>query len=187
MEIGNTLYVTDRKELRTWLKINHKKEKDIWLIFFKKNSGKPRIPYNDAVEEALCFGWIDSIVKKIDEEKYAQRFSKRKRNSILSELNKERVKKLIRQRKMTASGLVAIAHVFSNSDIDEKFICPADILKELKKNKIVWKNFKKFPDSYKRIRIGWIDSARSRPEVFSTRLNYFIKMTVKNKMYGMIR
>ncbi len=187
MEIGKTLYITNRKDFRTWLKKNHKSEKEIWLIYFKKDSGKPRIPYNDAVEEALCFGWIDSIVKKIDDEKFAQRFSPRKKNSVLSELNKERVKKLIKQRKMTDSGLNAIAHVFNDSNIDEKFICPADILKELKKNKIVWKNFKEFSDSYKRIRIGWIDSARSRPEMFSARLNYFIKMTGKNKMYGMMR
>jgi len=187
MEIGKTLYITNRKDFRVWLKKNHKTEKEIWLIYFKKNSGKPRILYNDAVEEALCFGWIDSIIKKIDDEKFAQRFSPRKKNSQLSDLNKERIRRLIKQKKMTVSGLKAISHAFNDKTIDEKFIIASDILKGLKSNKIVWQNFIYFPESYKRIRIGWIESARSRPEIFNTRLNYFIKMTEKNKMYGMVR
>lgn len=187
MEIGNTLYVTERESFRFGLKKHHKTEKEIWLIFYRKDSGKPRIPYNDAVEEALCFGWIDSIVKKIDHEGFAQRFSPRKKNSVLSELNKERVKRLIKQKKMTAAGLKAIEHAFNDSHLNEKFKIPPDILKELKASKTVWKNFQAFPESYKRIRIGWIESARSRPDVFKTRLNYFLKMTEKNKMYGMVR
>lgn len=187
MEIGNTLYVTERKVFRHWLKKYHKTEKEIWLIFYRKDSGKPRIPYNVAVEEALCFGWIDSIVKKIDNESFAQRFSPRKKNSVLSDLNKERVKRLIKQKKMTSAGLKAIEHAYNESHINEKFKVPADILKELKTNKDVWKNFQAFPESYRRIRIGWIDSARSRPDIFQTRLNYFLKMTEKNKMYGMVR
>ena len=69
MDITKTLYIANRKELRSWFKKNHKTEKEIWLIYYKKHTGKPRIPYNDAVEEALCYGWIDSIVKNIDEEK----------------------------------------------------------------------------------------------------------------------
>lgn len=187
MEIGKTLYITDRKAFRSWLKQNHKTEKDIWLIFYKHSSGKPRLPYNDAIEEALCFGWIDSILKKIDDEKFAQRFSPRRKNSILSDLNKERVRRLIKQKKMTAAGLKAIEHAFNDTHRNEKLDVPVDILKTLKANKSVWKNFQAFPESYKRIRIGWIASARSRPDVFQTRLNYFLKMTGKNKMYGMVR
>lgn len=187
MNIGKTLYLTDRKAFRKWLKQNHKTEKDIWLIFYRKDSGKSRLPYNDAVEEALCFGWIDSIIKKIDDEKFAQRFSPRKKNSVLSDLNKERVKRLIKQKKMTAAGLKAISHAFNDSHLNEKFSVPADILKELKADKLIWKIFQAFPESYKRIRIGWISSARSRPDIFKTRLNYFLKMTEKNKMYGMVK
>lgn len=187
MNIGKTLYVTERKAFRAWLKKNYKSESQIWLIFYRKDSGKLRIPYNDAVEEALCFGWIDSIMKKIDDESFAQRFSPRQKNSRLSELNKERVKRLIKQKKMTVAGLKAIEHAFNNSHLTEKFKMPADILKELKINKSTWKNFKAFPESYKRIRVGWINSARSRPEIFRTRLNYFLKMTEKNKMYGMVK
>ena len=79
MQITKTLYVIERYEWRAWLAKHHDTEKDIWLIYYKKQSGEPRIPYNDAVEEALCFGWIDSTVKGIDENKYAQRFSPRKK------------------------------------------------------------------------------------------------------------
>ncbi len=104
MKITKTLYVTTRDEWRSWLEENHKSEKEIWLIYYKKHTGKPRIPYDDAVEEALCFGWIDSIIKRIDEEKYTQKFSPRKQNSAWSDLNKKRVKKLIEEGKMTKAG-----------------------------------------------------------------------------------
>ena len=82
MEIKQTLYITDKKAWRSWLKKHYKTEKEIWLVYYKKNTGKPRIPYNDAVEEALCFGWIDSIVKTLDTERVAQRFSPRKPRAI---------------------------------------------------------------------------------------------------------
>ena len=194
MEISEKIYLTDREQWREWLKENHATAKDIWLIYYKKNSGKPRIPYNDAVEEALCFGWIDSILKPIDENCYAQRFSPRRKNSQLSEANKERIRQLVKSGRMTSAGLDSIKnHMsenagFSNHDaIFDKFEIPKDILKALKKDDEVWENFNRFPESYKRVRIGWIDAARIRPEIFNTRLNYFIKMTAKNKMYGMIK
>ena len=117
MEIGKTLYVSDREQWRAWLAEYHDKEQEIWLIYYKKGSGKPRIPYNDAVEEALCYGWIDSIVKGIDDKKYTQRFTPRKPKSNLSAMNRERVHRLLEQGKMTAVGLAAIEHVF---DADEQ-------------------------------------------------------------------
>lgn len=112
MEIGKTLYVTDRKEWRRWLASNHKKEPEIWLIYYKKDSGKLRIDYNHAVEEALCYGWIDSTVKSIDGEKFTQRFSPRKKDSHLSQMNRERVRKLVERGRMTEAGLAAIAHAY---------------------------------------------------------------------------
>ena len=101
MEIGRTLYITNRKAWRAWLARNHAREKEIWLIYYKKHTGKPRIPYDDAVEEALCYGWIDSIIKRVDDERTAQRFSPRRPKSSLSETNKERVRRLIKAKKMT--------------------------------------------------------------------------------------
>ena len=187
MELGKTLYITDRKQWRSWLAKNHNKEKEIWLIYYRKSSGKKRIPYNDAVEEALCYGWIDSIQKRIDNEKFAQRFSPRKPNSVLSQMNKERIHRLIQQKKMTTTGLNAVKHVFDNSSKNSKCIIRSDILKLLKEDKKTWENFQKFPESYKRIRIEWIEGARTRPELFKKRIEYFLKMTAKNKRYGMVQ
>ena len=87
---SNQLYITNRNEWREWLKKNHNKINEIWLIYFKKHTGTPRIPYDDAVEEALCYGWIDSTVKRIDEETFMQKFTPRKKKSIWSKLNKKR-------------------------------------------------------------------------------------------------
>ena len=186
MKLGKTLYVTNRKQWRSWLAKNNK-EKEIWLIYYRKSSGKKRIPYNDAVEEALCYGWIDSILKSIDKEKFAQRFSPRKPNSILSQLNKERIYKLIEKKKMTSKGINAVKHVFDESSKNSKCVIKSDILKLLKDDKKTWENFQKFPESYKRIRIEWIEGARTRPELFKKRLEYFLKMTAKNKKYGMMQ
>ncbi len=194
MEVGKTLYVTNRKQWRSWLSKHHKTANDIWLIYYKKQSGKRRIPYNDAVEEALCYGWIDSLTKPRDEESWVQRFSPRKKKSVLSEMNKERVRRLIKDRKMTRFGLERIHHHIekgsskSSQSVELKqFILPKDILEMLKADAVVWKNFSKFSESYTHIRIGWIDGARKHPEIFTQRLRYFMKMTAQNKKYGMVQ
>lgn len=180
MEIGKTLYAKTRKEWRTWLERNHNREKEIWLIFYKKSSGKERIPYDEAVEEALCFGWIDSIVKTVDQDSFAQRFSVRKPKSNWSTLNLERMKKLIKSKLITPAGLT----YYPGETI---FKIPPDILRKLKKDKEAWENFQKFDLSYQTIRIGFIEGARSRPEEFQKRLNYFLKMTKQNKKFGMMQ
>jgi uncharacterized protein YdeI (YjbR/CyaY-like superfamily) len=188
MELKKTLNVKNKKDWRLWLSKNHNKEKEIWLIYYKKSSGKPRISYNDAVDEALCFGWIDSTVKSIDDEKYAQRFTPRRKGSLLSQMNKERVRKLISEKRMTKFGLDAIAHAFdSKTDVPEDFIIEPDILKAIKQNKEAWINFQKLPEHYKRIRIAYIGYRTENKEEFEKRLNYFINMTVKNKQFGMVR
>ncbi len=179
MEISKTLCAATRAEWRKWLKKNYKTEKEIWLVYYKKSSGKPRIEYNDAVEEALCFGWIDSNVKKIDEESHAQRFSPRKPKSGYSQANKERLRKLVAEGKVMKDVLATLGDIS-----EEKFEIPADILKTIKANKEAWKNFQNFSETYKRIRIAFIDGARKRPQEFQKRLNYFIKMTEKNKQFG---
>jgi uncharacterized protein YdeI (YjbR/CyaY-like superfamily) len=193
MEIGSTLYVSDRRDWRSWLAKHHASEKEIWLIYYKKHTDKPRIPYNDAVEEALCYGWIDSIVKKIDEERFAQRFTPRNHRSRWSEANKERVHRLIALGKMTPAGL-AKAAVFLNSSgteskpaISSRLVFAPDILGALKQDDKTWRNFSQFPESYKRIRIGWIEMGRPRPSVFEQRLRYFLKMTAQNKRYGLVQ
>ena len=187
MEIGKTLYVSDREQWRAWLAEYHDKEKEIWLIYYKKGSGKPRIPYNDAVDEALCYGWIDSIVKGIDDKKYTQRFTPRKPKSNLSAMNRERVYRLLEQGKMTAAGLAAIEHVFDPDEQPAEPEIAPDIEQALQQDRETWQNFQGFPDSYKRIRIAFIEGARSRPEVFEQRLQHFLKMTAQNKRFGMVQ
>ena len=187
MKIGKTLCVTDRSSWRAWLKKNHKKKSEIWLIYYKLISGKKRIPYNDSVEEALCYGWIDSIIKSVDKEKFAQRFSPRRPGSQLSETNRERVRRLIKSRKMTVAGMAAIKHAYRHADKPERVTLASDVLKALKENKSAWVNFQRFPEPYKRIRIGWIEMSRSRPKFFKQRLAYFVKMSARNKKYGMVQ
>ncbi|MBI5035401.1 MAG: YdeI/OmpD-associated family protein [Chloroflexi bacterium] len=175
----NTFYATNRTQWRNWLKKNYKTKKEIWLVYYKKQSGKPRLAYNDAVEEALCFGWIDSTIKSIDSERFAQRFSPRKPHSSYSQANKERLRMLIKEGKVAKEVLATVGNISQ-----ARFKVPPDILEAIKANKEAYKNFKRFSPTYKRIRIAFIDGARKRPEEFKKRLRYFIKMTEKNKQFG---
>src|SRR5712691_5595492 len=137
MKLGRTLYAKNRGEWRAWLAKHHQTTAEIWLIYYKKHSGKPRIPYNDAVEEALCFGWIDSILKPIDASRYAQRFSPRRPTSRLSAMNRERVRRLIASGRMTKSGLERIRHVFDQRKDTKarlRWEVPRDILRRLKRD-----------------------------------------------------
>jgi uncharacterized protein YdeI (YjbR/CyaY-like superfamily) len=179
MDIGKTLHVTTRKAWRNWLQEHYKTEQEIWLVYYKKETGKPRVSYNDAVEEALCFGWIDSTAKKLDEERFAQRFSRRKPKSSYSQANKERL------RALAAEGKVMPEVLENLGDLgDENFEIPPDILTAIQENEQAWKNFQEFSAAYKRIRIAFIDGARKRPEEFQKRLRHFIKMTEQNRMFG---
>ena len=179
MEISKTLYITKRKDWRAWLKKHYQTEKEIWLVYPKKETGKPRIEYNDAVEEALCFGWIDSIVKKLDETSTAQRFSPRKPKAKYSQANIERLRTLMSKKKVVKE----VADTLKET-LNEKFVIPPDILKAIRNSKTAWRNFQKFSDPYKRIRIAFIEGARKRPTEFKKRLRYFIEMTERNKMFG---
>jgi uncharacterized protein YdeI (YjbR/CyaY-like superfamily) len=108
MEIGETLYVTTREEFRTWLAANHAGKSEIWLVNYKKATGKPTIPYVDAVEEAICFGWIDGFEKSMDAERFATRFTPRRPKSNWTETNKERARRMIAEGKMTDAGYAAL-------------------------------------------------------------------------------
>jgi len=179
LDEAKLLYVTNRREWRDWLKKHYKSEKEVWLVYYKKHTGKPRILYNDAVEEALCFGWIDSLVKSIDEDRFAQRFSVRNPRTPYSQANKERLKEMIKRNKVVDEVLATLVNL-----ADEQFEIPPDILKAVKANEKAWKNFQAFSQSYIRIRVAFIDGARNRPQEFTKRLGYFISMTEKNKQFG---
>ncbi|MEL6866708.1 MAG: YdeI/OmpD-associated family protein [Bacteroidota bacterium] len=171
-----TLYITDRTAWRQWLSQNFQSAPEIWLIYPKKATGKPRIPYNDAVEEALCFGWIDSIVKAYDQDHTLQRFTPRKAKSSFSQANKERLKWLAAQQMIHPSILPKVEPV-----IREEFIFPGDILQAIQATPNAWTHYQQFSESYKRIRIAYIDSARKRPEEFQKRLHNFIEKTRQGK------
>lgn len=179
MEVSETLYVNNRDDWRSWLESHYKTESEIWLVYYRKESGKSRILYNEAVEEALCFGWIDSITRTIDQERYAQRFTPRKPASKYSQTNKERLKKLIQQGKV-------IPEVLANlENVDLKtFKYPADIMLALRENEQAWENFQSYSGSYQRIRIAYIDGARDRPGEYEKRLQHLLKMTEQNKQFG---
>ena len=179
MEITKTLYVKNRKEWREWLSANFDKEKEIWLILPGKESGKARIAYNDAVEEAVSFGWIDSTVKNHDEHSTVQRFSPRNPNSEYSQSNKERLKRLLKEGRIHPSMRESIEKA-----VREEYLFPADILDAIKQNHKAWRNYQKFSPAYRRIRIAYIDGARSRPDEFKKRLSNFIKRTEQNKLIG---
>jgi uncharacterized protein YdeI (YjbR/CyaY-like superfamily) len=179
LDEAELLYVTNAREWRDWLQRHYKSEKEVWLVFYKKRTGKPRISYNDAVEEALCFGWIDSIVKRIDEDRYAQRFSPRNPKTPYAQSNKERLRELVKQGKVVDEVMATLGNL-----AEERFEIPPDILKAIKSNKEAWKNFQASSPTYVRIRIAFIDAARKRPQEFTKRLGYFIEMTEKNRQFG---
>ena len=180
MEIGKTLYVADKGGWHEWLENNHDKEKEAWVIYYNKKSGRTRIGYNDAVEEALSFGWIDSNVKRIDENATAQRFTPRKLGSGYSQANIERLRKLVAEGRVIPTVRVAVAPILA-----QKFIFSLDILAKIKANKIAWKNFRAFSPAYQRIRVGYVEGARARPAEFEKRLANLIKKSEKNEQFGL--
>ncbi len=174
-----TLYVDDRKAWRAWLQKNFDTETEIWLVFPRKSAGKPAISYNDAVEEALCFGWIDSNVKKLDEMSSVQKFSRRKPHSRYSQPNKERLKWLAKHGMLHSSVTESVQEV-----LKEKFMFPPDIIEAVKSDREAWKHYRQFSDAYKRIRVAYIEAARTRPAEFKKRLSNFIEKTRLNKKIG---
>jgi len=177
LRIGNTLHVISRKDWRTWLAKHYKNETEIWLIYNRKETGKPRISYNDAVEEALCFGWIDSTVKSFNEDSSVQRFSPRNPKSSFSQANKERLKWLLQNNLLHSSVLDTAKKLLA-----EKYVFPQNIIDAIKSDEAVWENYTKLSDSYIRIRIAYIESAKNRPEEFKKRLLNFIKKTKEEKL-----
>jgi uncharacterized protein YdeI (YjbR/CyaY-like superfamily) len=179
VRITETLYAPDRRTWRAWLKSHYRSAREIWLVYYRKEAGKPRIAYQDAVEEALCFGWIDSTAKRIDKDRFAQRFSPRRPGSEYSQANKERLRLLIDQRRVPRDMRAGLGEIDP-----EKFVFPTDIMKALRANRKASDNFKKFSAPYRRIRVAYIDSARRRPAEFEKRLANFIKLTAQDKQFG---
>jgi uncharacterized protein YdeI (YjbR/CyaY-like superfamily) len=185
------LYFQTREEWRDWLEKNHDTADSVWLIYFKKSSGKKRIAYSDAVEEALCFGWIDSKIKRINEDYYIQLFTGRKKGSRWSKSNIDRVHKLINLGKMEPSGLAAFREVlekphlaYANSS-DGEIEIPDDLMEGLKSNNKAINNFLNFPGSARRLYLLWLNNAK-RPETREKRIMKIIDRSEKNIRPGMM-
>ncbi|MGB3717175.1 MAG: YdeI/OmpD-associated family protein [Candidatus Promineifilaceae bacterium] len=179
MNESDRLYVSNREAWRQWLEANYRTAAEIWLIYPRKHTGIARIPYNHAVEEALCFGWIDSITKTIDEDQYSQRFTPRKPRSRFSQTNKERLRRLIEQEKVMPDVLTTIDDV-----LEAEFQFPSAIESAFRANEQAWENFQRYSGPYQRIRIAYVDVARKRPEEFEKRLRHLIRMTEQDKQFG---
>lgn len=180
MEPKNLLNAKNRDELRVWLEKYHKSEKECWVVVKRgrpKNDGT--FWYIDAVEEAMCFGWIDSTTKKLDDGVTAQKLAPRRKGSIWSELNKERCRRMEKLGRMTDAGRAMLPDMSPAG-----FVIDDDILQALKADNVVWKNFCAFPALYQRVRIDTIQIKKKQPQLFQNRLQRLIDNTKKGAMYG---
>ena len=182
-----TTTAANRSEWRSWLEQHHATETEIWLVYHKQASGKPSVPYLESLEEALCFGWIDSIIQKIDEEKYARKFNPRRPGSKWSELNKHLVAKLVKEGRMSKAGLAAVDFSLPEADapLPKRPALPLpDWLKAgLMTSPKAWENFSKLPPSHRRNYIGWISDAK-REETRQRRIREAIGRLERNERLG---
>jgi uncharacterized protein YdeI (YjbR/CyaY-like superfamily) len=182
-----TTHPTTRADWRSWLAAHHDRETEIWLVYNKRHTGEPRVEYDDAVEEALCFGWIDSIVRTIDADRYAQKFTPRKAKSKWSELNRRRFAKMVAEGKMTAAGL---AKSPPNEEDGATATPPAvesvpSYLEEaLRSNSAAWTNFSNLAPSYRRLYVRWIEDAK-KEETRRKRLAEAVEKLERNEKLGL--
>lgn len=179
MEITSKIYPRDPSEWRLWLEAHHLNEKEIWLIFRKNDMGVRPVNYLEAVEEALCFGWIDGISKKISEVDTAQRFTPRSKKSHWTELNKERARRLIRLGKMTEAGFKVLPDLSEDS-----FVIKPEVLRAIEADTQTFENFKALPPLYIRVRISNIQEYPVHSPEYDKRLSTFLSHTKANKCYG---
>jgi uncharacterized protein YdeI (YjbR/CyaY-like superfamily) len=163
MKIEESIYVTNREDWRAWLENNHASKKEVWLVSYKKPSTNANIPYDDAVEEALCFGWIDSIIQKIDDEKYARKFTPRVNNTKWSASNRTRVAKMIQAGRMTEAGLAKVTFLMPDGSVESpqptqeiEPVIPEPIRQILMGSAAAWDNYNRLTPSYRRQYIRWI-------------------------------
>ena len=188
MKITLTFSPPDRQSWHDWLVEHGSIENEVWLIYFKAGTGKASISYNDSLEEALCFGWVDSLIQKIDEEKYARKFTPRRAGSKWSELNKHLVAKLVREGRMTESGLAKVDFSLEKAPTSRpkrpSLPLPEWLKAGLMTSPKAWENFNNLPPSHRRNYIGWISDAK-REETRQKRLQEAIRRLEKNETLGL--
>ncbi|MDX2196408.1 MAG: YdeI/OmpD-associated family protein [Cytophagales bacterium] len=178
-------YGQSRQSWRDWLQAHHKTEKSVWLIIYKKESGVPTVFYPEAVEEALCFGWIDSTPNKRDAQSYYQFFAKRNPKSNWSSVNKNKVEKLISQNLMTKAGMEMIDIAKQNGtwtalDELEQAILPEDLLLQFGQNTVAYTNWQNFSKSSRRGILEWLINAK-QPHTRQKRINEIVNLASENK------
>ena len=180
-----TFQATNRQQWREWLDKNHHTSLGVWLIYYKVKSGKSSVQYSEAVKEALCFGWIDSQVKSLDEERYMQLYTPRRAKSVWSKLNKQYIQELIAQGLMTEAGLEKIEAAkkdgsWNKLDAIEELIIPADLKQALTANETARRHFEAFSNSTKKNILFWIETAQ-RPETRLRRIEQTLSSAAQNK------
>lgn len=185
MDAFEDFHPLTRQEWRAWLEVHHNKFSGIWFVYYKKATGEPRVTYDEAVEEALCFGWIDSLPRKFDEKRSKLLFTPRKLKSVWSKPNKLRIEKLIASGLMTEIGLTKIKAAKKNGswnalDSSDNLEIPADLAKQLKAEKEARRNFEAFSDSVKRTILAWLGGAK-RAETRNARIAKTVAMAKQNK------
>lgn len=166
MEMKNRLTFADCQGWRDWLQAHHGSEREAWLVYYKKASGKPSIDYESSVEEALCFGWIDSIIRNIDEVSHARKFTPRTNTAKWSETNKRRVRKLVAEGRMTEAGLTKVTFALDPGDDPDPaparpiFQFTPEVEQVFQSNPTAWDFFNQLPPSEQRNVTGWIMSAK---------------------------
>lgn len=181
IDLRNVLHeIKNRHSFRGWLAQNHSKETECW-VFVKRGTSKDKTTlwYLDAIEEALCFGWIDSVVKNVPGIGLVQRISPRKKDSHWSELNKERCRRLEKLGLMTAAGRAVLPDMS-----EESFVIDPDVLEALQSEPLIWENFQKLPKLYQRVRIDYIQRTKRNEKTYELRLKNFIEKTRQNVMFG---
>lgn len=178
-------YPPDREVWRAWLAEHHDRSPGVLVIFYKAETGKPSIPIDEAIDEALCFGWVDSHIRKLDDERYARLFSPRKAKSPWSRINKEKVARLIDEGRMAEAGLAKIEAAKADGswtvyDPIEDLIVPDDLAEALSENPDAAANFEAFPPSSKKNILWWIASAK-RPETRQKRITETVEKAAENK------
>jgi uncharacterized protein YdeI (YjbR/CyaY-like superfamily) len=180
-----TVEIRNRQQWRTWLGKHQASSPGVWLLFYKEHTGVKSIPYEDSVREALCFGWIDSLIKRLDDRRYARKFTPRKPASKWSESNRKRWAELKAAGLLKAAG-VAVAPTANSSYAPRPTIprLPAYIAKALKANPDAWRFFQKLAPGCRRQFVGWIHLAR-RPETRERRIRESLAMLTAGKKLGL--
>ena len=183
-----TFRAGSRENWRAWLAKNHESEREVWVVFPKKHTGEKCMSYEDSAEEALCHGWIDSIIKRIDDKTYARKFTPRTNTENWSEVNKRRVAKMIREGRMTDIGLAKIGYANPEREPAKSktrvLEVPLFMEKALRTKKEAWTNFNALPPSHRRNYILWITDAK-REETRDKRLREAIQRLIKNEKLGL--